>query len=90
MTNIQRVVESFATSRGLERWQTGYSVRATADEEWAENRLAVAVDGEQQPSYTVYRIEPRGANEYVVFVDGVEVWRGESADQALSSRPASK
>ncbi len=83
MRALQSIVESFASTQGLVRSQTGYKIQVAADEEWVENHLGVAVEG-SQAAYTVYRIEARGPNEYVAFADGVEVWRGESADQPLT------
>jgi hypothetical protein len=55
----------------------------TADEEWGVTKLAIAVDN-QQPNYVEYRAEPRGPSEYVVLVEGEEIWRGDDADQRLA------
>jgi hypothetical protein len=55
----------------------------TADEEWGVTKLAIAVDN-QQPNYVEYRAEPRGPSEYVVLVEGEEIWRGDDADQLLA------
>ena len=82
MTAIDRVVQNFASSTpGLQRAQNNWH-QGHGDEEFVESRLAVVVEGDR-PNYATYRVEPR-ANEYVALVDGVEVWRGESADQSLT------
>ncbi|WP_155766819.1 serine/threonine protein kinase, partial [Mycobacterium intracellulare] len=82
MIAIDRVVQNFASSTpGLQRTQTNWH-QGHGDEEYVENFLAVVVEGDQ-PDYATYRVEPR-ANEFVALVDGVEVWRGELADQPLT------
>ena len=82
MTAIDTVVQNFASSTpGLQRAQTNWN-QGHGDEKFVESRLAVVVEG-HKPNYATYRVEPR-AKEYVALVDGVEAWRGESADQSLT------
>ena len=37
-----------------------------------------------EPDFVAFRVEPRGANGYIVLIDGVEAWRGSSPDQPLT------
>jgi hypothetical protein len=57
--------------------------RVTAEEEWHECRVAVTVHGNviQTNLMPLYRVERRGP-EYLLLIDGEEVWRGStSADK---------
>ena len=83
MNAIRGAIQNFAQSHHLQWSQTGHSVSATADESWTEDHLSVEKYG-GEPSFAAYRVEFRGAGEYVVLVDGVEVWRGGSVDQPLA------
>jgi hypothetical protein len=86
MNSIIRVVQDFASSRGLHmsRISIAGDVHVDPDGEWQQTRLSVhAPDDKSTPA--VYRVERRGANEYVALVDGEEIWRGESADVSLTN-----
>ncbi|UMB72207.1 protein kinase [Mycobacterium paraterrae] len=83
LTSMNRTVEAFATSKGLQRWQTRYKVTVTADEEWGATSLAITLDG-QQPDFNEFKVDPRGPSEYVVTAEGQEIWRGGAFDQGLA------
>ena len=84
LRTVESTVQQFATANGLERSQTGFSAQATADEEWAETRLAVGVAGNRDHNFVLYRIESRGPGDYVLHADGEQIWRGDSVDQAFT------
>lgn len=84
LRSMDHVLLNFATSKGLLRGQANWASTATAEDEWATVNLSMTTDSDQPRHWTAYRIEPRGPSEYVVLVDGEEVWRGHEWDQALS------
>lgn len=80
---IDGVVQSFAKSKGMMRWQSNWASTATAEDEWATVKMALTADSGQPRRWTAYRIEPRGPSEYVVLIDGDEAWRGSEWDPSL-------
>jgi serine/threonine protein kinase len=85
MNTISRIGRDFAQARGLWPSQAGNEVHVTADQAWHQNHLATVIPGTQAKTWAVFRIEYRGPNDYVLFVNGEEVWRGESVDQPLTA-----
>jgi hypothetical protein len=49
---------------------------------WLQTRLSVQAQGDG-PTWPVYRVELRG-DDYVVLVDDIEAWRGQSPGQYLT------
>lgn len=84
LTAISTVAGNFAAGRGLGTSTQGGTPEQTNGDQWQERRIAVVVPGEDPSCWPVYRVERRGAQEYVVAVDGKEIWRGESADDSLT------
>jgi serine/threonine-protein kinase len=82
MTSITNAIDNFAYPRGLQRSYGGLKEQLTEDDEWQEMHMSVQAPGDS-PTWAVYRVERRGAHEYVALVDGEVVWRGESADESL-------
>lgn len=81
---INRAHGNFASSRGLHSVQGGNDVRVTPDEEWHENHLAVFVPGTEHPNpIPKYRVERRGT-EYVLLLNGEELWRGNDVDERFA------
>jgi serine/threonine protein kinase len=85
MNTISRIGRDFAQARGLWPSQTGNEVHVTADQAWHENHLASVIPGTQARIWAIFRIEYRGPNDFVLFVNGEEVWRGESVDQPFTA-----
>jgi hypothetical protein len=83
IASIAQINRDFADGRGLRVLQAENEHRVTAEEEWHECRVAVTVHGNviQTNLMPLYRVERRGP-EYLLLIDGEEVWRGaNSADQ---------
>lgn len=85
VTAIDRFASTFAEARGLWRAQTGNNVNVTAEEAWHETQLAVVIPGSHQiENWVAFRFEYRGSTDFVLYVSGEQVWRGESVDKALT------
>ncbi|WP_428338666.1 serine/threonine protein kinase [Mycobacterium sp.] len=83
ISSIARTNQDFANGRGLRVLQSANEEQVTADEEWHQTRIAVTLHGNviQTNLMPLYRVERRGP-EYLLMIDGEEVWRGgTSADQ---------
>ncbi|PXX01611.1 serine/threonine-protein kinase [Mycolicibacterium moriokaense] len=79
LTAISRIAAEFAQARRLHTSTQSSTPVATSGEEWQERRVAVIAPGATLKIFPVYRIERRGPDDYVLLVDGDEVWRGEAA-----------
>ncbi|MDC9004102.1 hypothetical protein [Mycobacterium marinum] len=85
MTEILRNYNGFAYERGLEVRRRDHKTVATANEQWHESHQAIHFRDEQPRAWTTHRIDHCGAGEYVVRIDGVEVWREKAADARLTA-----
>jgi len=90
LNSMNGVVQSYATSEGLvsyrqSRGSQGQN-RQNRDELHGETYLAIAESGDHlsNDEYSYVEVESRGTHDYVVRIDGMEAWRGESADQDLT------
>lgn len=89
MHQIHNTVRDFASANGgLSLAQSTNKVRVTSSDEldWNERQLAVSDPLDDRPRvWMVFRVERwGGAGDYVVLVDGVEIWRGETANDSLT------
>ncbi|MGC2654091.1 MAG: protein kinase [Mycobacterium sp.] len=82
LNSISRIATDFAQARKLHMSTASSTPGATSGEEWQERRAAVIAPGSRATTFPVYRIERRGPDDYVLLLDGNEVWRGESATDA--------
>jgi len=80
--DVTQRVQEFGRSRHLQITTTAFGVDETNNPPRAHHSISITQHG-QSTNYVVYAIEVRGA-EYVVTADGAEVWRGRSADDALT------
>jgi serine/threonine-protein kinase len=69
------VVNSFAHEHSLRLSYSGRPVELTPNGGAIERNIAVAMDG-QTGTFVTYRVEARDPDEFVVFADGTEIWRG--------------
>lgn len=70
-------VSDFAHKRHLQISYSGVAPHISAPEGWMERKISAHMDG-QEPNYVTYRVEARDPDEFVLLVDGTEVWRGSS------------
>lgn len=84
MNSLVRAAQDFR-SRGLEwsRKTIGNEV-SSVDGQWQHANISVHAPGDD-PIYSVYRVEVRGTDEYVLLIDGQEMWRGTSADSSWNA-----
>lgn len=84
LQSIYRDFQSFARQRHMEcRWH-GYETPHPPDHVRGDARMVRDRNG-NQPAYVAFRVEHRSPADYVVFQDGVEVWRGQAPDESLPS-----
>jgi serine/threonine-protein kinase len=79
---VAATVKRFALERRLKLSQSGHSVEVTAGTARAQTSLSVT-KFEDATNFVAYRVEARGTMEFVLSVDGDEIWRGVQADESL-------
>lgn len=80
---IRAGFQDFAQGRNLQQVWTGRVVSQAADEALCKARMVVDQYG-NEPNWIDFRVEPRDPEEYVVILDGLEVWRGLAPDEPLN------
>lgn len=80
---IRAGFQDFAQGRNLQQVWTGRVIPQAADEALCKARMAFDQYG-QEPNWIDFRVEPRDPDEYVVILDGQEVWRGLAPDESLN------
>jgi serine/threonine-protein kinase len=84
---VHGVVNSFAQERHLKLSYSGGTAQLSQDGGSIERRIAVSMDG-QDGTFVGYRVEARDPDEFVLFADGTEVWRGTKDPSGSSLRDA--
>lgn len=80
---IRAAIRDFADGRNLQQVWTGHVVSPAAEEALCQARMALDQNGDE-PEWMYFRVEPREPGEYVMLLNGQEIWRGASPDQSLS------
>jgi len=83
MRAIDAAVDAITFSRGLVKSMAGREEEFTESESWTQMRRSVHAREDTSSSWVSFRAELRGF-EQVVFIDGVEAWRGEAPNQELT------
>jgi serine/threonine-protein kinase len=85
MLEIFKIHNNVAHSRELRIHRGRSEIRVTVDEQWHENTSSIILPDQQPKAWTTFRIDRRGSDDYVVSIDGVEVWRGNAVDDVLAA-----
>lgn len=85
MQLVHGIVDSFAQARHLTRRYSGGPVTLTRNGGSIERRFAVSLEG-RDGTFVTYRVEARDPDEFVLFADGEEVWRGKKNPEGTSLR----